>query len=101
MSQRARRVAVAAALMGLVVAVGLPPRPSLGPAFTADRARVLQTADSILRAHRGNPDEWRRLATIGKDTLTAMQSGIYAARAIFPALREWSASRESHERRAE
>jgi membrane protease YdiL (CAAX protease family) len=68
-TKRARRLALAAAVAGLIVAVARPPRPTLGPAFTADRERVLQTADSMLRARGGNPAGWTRLTTIARDTL--------------------------------
>ena len=34
-----------------------------------DRARVLWTADSVLRARGGDPTRWTRLTTIGTDTL--------------------------------
>jgi hypothetical protein len=69
MTRRARRLAVAAAVAGVVVAVGLPPRPTLGPEFTAQRGRVLQAADSMLRARGVDPAGWTRLTTIGQDTL--------------------------------
>ena len=70
-TSRARRLAMAAAIAGVIVAVARPPKPTLGPQFTAERAQVVQTADSMLRAHGGNPAGWRRLANIGKDTLSA------------------------------
>jgi Type II CAAX prenyl endopeptidase Rce1-like len=68
---RARRLAVAAVVAGVIVAVARPPRPTLGPQFTADRQRVLITADSMLLAHGGNPAGWRRLTGTGTDTLAA------------------------------
>lgn len=68
---RARRLAIAAAIAGIVVAVARPPKPPLGPAFTADRNQVLRTADSMLVAHGGNPTGWRRFTIIGTDTLDA------------------------------
>jgi membrane protease YdiL (CAAX protease family) len=68
---RARRFALAAAIAGVIVAVARPPKPTLGPQFTADRAQVVQTADSMLLAHGGSPTGWRRLTGIGKDTLSA------------------------------
>jgi hypothetical protein len=71
LSRRARRLALTAAVAGLVVAVGRPPGPTLGPQFTAQRGRVLQTADSILRAHGADPAGWTRLTTIDTDTLEA------------------------------
>jgi hypothetical protein len=43
----------------------------LGPPFTADRERVILTADSMLLAHGGNPIGWKRLTGIGRDTLQA------------------------------
>jgi len=68
---RARRLAIAAAIAGVVVAVARPPKPPLGPAFTADRSQVLRTADSMLVAHGGNPAGWTRFTIIGTDTLDA------------------------------
>ncbi|MDQ3996277.1 MAG: CPBP family intramembrane metalloprotease, partial [Gemmatimonadota bacterium] len=70
-TRRARRLALAAAVAGLVVAVGRPPRPTHGSEFTAQRGRVLQTADSMLRARGVDPAGWTRLTTIGRDTLEA------------------------------
>ena len=68
---RARRLALAAAVAGVIVAVARPPKPTLGPPFTADRGRVVQTADSMLLARGGNPAGWTRLTGIGRDTLDA------------------------------
>jgi len=68
LTRRARRLAVAAAVAGLLFAVGRPPEPTLGPEFTAQRERVVQTADSMLRARGGNPVGWTRLMTIDTDT---------------------------------
>lgn len=70
-TRRARRLALAAAVAGIMVAVARPPKPTLGPAFTADRQRVVRTADSMLLAHGGNPAGWKRLTTVGRDTLDA------------------------------
>jgi hypothetical protein len=70
-SVRARRLAVAAAIAGVIVAVARPPKPPLGPAFTADRQQILRTADSMLVAHGGNPAGWQRFTIIGTDTLDA------------------------------
>ncbi|HEV2017763.1 MAG TPA: type II CAAX endopeptidase family protein [Gemmatimonadaceae bacterium] len=68
---RARRLALAGAVVGVIFAVARPPKPTLGPPFTADRGRVVQTADSMLLARRGNPAGWTRLTGIGRDTLEA------------------------------
>ncbi|MEA2706665.1 MAG: hypothetical protein QOH22_1453, partial [Gemmatimonadaceae bacterium] len=68
---RARRLALAAAALGVIFSVARPPRPTLGPRFTADRARVIQVADSMLLVHGGDPAGWKRLTGIGKDTLDA------------------------------
>jgi membrane protease YdiL (CAAX protease family) len=68
---RARRLALAAAIAGVIVAVARPPKPTLGADFTADRAQALQTADSMLFTHGGNPAGWTRLAKVGRDTLPA------------------------------
>jgi membrane protease YdiL (CAAX protease family) len=68
---RARRLAMAAVVLGVVVAVARPPRPTLGPEFTADRQHVLRAADSVLLSHGGNPAGWTRLTGTGTDTLAA------------------------------
>ncbi len=68
---RARRLAVMATIIAVIVAVARPPQPTLGPQFTADRASALRTADSMIRAHGGDPAEWRRLTSTGTDTLAA------------------------------
>jgi membrane protease YdiL (CAAX protease family) len=68
---RARRLAVAAAVAGVIVAIARPPKPTLGPQFTADRHRVLVAADSMLLSHGGNPAGWTRLTGTGADTLDA------------------------------
>jgi hypothetical protein len=70
LTHRGRRLAVAAAVAGAVLAVG-PPGPTLGPEFTAERGRVVQTADSVLRARGVEPGDWTRLTTIAWDTLQA------------------------------
>jgi membrane protease YdiL (CAAX protease family) len=69
-SQRARRLALATAVLGVIIAVARPPQPTLGPPFTADRERVLATADSVLIARGVNPDVWKRLPMIGRDSLS-------------------------------
>jgi hypothetical protein len=69
LSARARRLAIAAAIAGLVFSVGRPPEPTLGPEFTAERGRIVQTADSMLRARGGDPSGWTRLTTVSRDTL--------------------------------
>ena len=66
---RARRFAVAAGLVAALAAVFRAPVPTLGPQFTADRAQVLSTSDSVLRARGADPAGWRRLTNIGGDTL--------------------------------
>jgi membrane protease YdiL (CAAX protease family) len=71
LTKRARRLALAAAAAGVIVAVARPPKPTLGPQFTTDRTRVVQTADSMLLAHGGNPEGWKRLTIIGRDTIAA------------------------------
>ncbi|HEX3534773.1 MAG TPA: CPBP family glutamic-type intramembrane protease, partial [Gemmatimonadaceae bacterium] len=68
---RSRRLAIAAAVIGVIFTVARPPKPTLGPGFTAERTRVVRTADSMLVAHGGNPAGWKRLIGIGKDTLEA------------------------------
>jgi len=70
-TKSARRLALAAAVLGVISAVARSPQPTLGPPFTADRERVIQTADSMLLAHGGNAAGWKRLTGIGRDTLAA------------------------------
>jgi hypothetical protein len=48
--------------------VGWPPAPTVGPEFTAPRDRVVQTADSLLRARGVDPAGWRRLASVDSET---------------------------------
>jgi hypothetical protein len=69
LTTRSRRVAVAVVIIAAIAAVARPPQPTLGPRFTADRAHVTSTADSMLRAHRGDPAGWRRLTNTATDTL--------------------------------
>jgi hypothetical protein len=71
LTSRGRQLAVAAAILGVIVAVARPPQPTLGPPFSADRARVLVTADSMLRARGGDPSGWTRLTNTATDTLAA------------------------------
>jgi hypothetical protein len=68
---RARRLAMAALGVGVIVAVARPPKPTLGPQFTADRQQALRTADSVLLSHGVNPAGWTRLTGTGTDTLAA------------------------------
>jgi membrane protease YdiL (CAAX protease family) len=68
---RARRLAMAAVVVGVIVAVARPPKPTLGPQFTADRQDAVRTADSVLVSHGGNPAGWTRLTGTGTDTLAA------------------------------
>jgi len=68
---RARRLAVAAIVAGLIVAIARPPKPTLGPEFTVDRQHVVATADSMLVSRGGNSAGWKRLMGIGTDTLDA------------------------------
>ena len=71
LTRRARRLAVAAAVAGLAVSVGRPPGPTLGPRFTEQRGRIVQTADSIVRARGGDLAGWTRLTTVDSDTREA------------------------------
>jgi len=70
-SARSRRLALGAAVLGLLLAIGRPPGDTLGPRFTAGRDDVLRTADSVLRARGGDPTAWRRLVALGSDTMDA------------------------------
>ncbi len=71
MSTRARRLAGAAAVLGALAALALPPRPVLGPRFTADRAQVLAVADSVVRDRGVGPHAWKRLSTTATETMPA------------------------------
>jgi membrane protease YdiL (CAAX protease family) len=71
LSARGRNLAIAAAVLGIIVAVARPPKPPLGPPFTAERQQVLRTADSMLVAHGGSPSGWKRFTTIGTDAMDA------------------------------
>jgi membrane protease YdiL (CAAX protease family) len=71
LSTRARQLVFAAVVAGLVVAVARPPKPTLGPQYTADRTRVLSVADSMLKAHGGDPTAWKQLTNAATDTLAA------------------------------
>jgi membrane protease YdiL (CAAX protease family) len=70
-TRRARRLAFAAAVAGLVLSVGRPRGPTLGPEFTAQRGHILHTADSMLRARGGDPSGWTRLTSIDTGTRDA------------------------------
>lgn len=71
LTPNARRLAVVAAVIGVIAAIGTPDRPALGPEFTADRAQVLRVADSLVRDRGVDPSAWKRLATTASDTLAA------------------------------
>ena len=68
---QSRRLAVAAVIVAVVAAFVVPTPRTLGPAFTADRATVIRTADSLLRSSGGNPSSWRRLTITARDTLVS------------------------------
>ncbi|MEO8333971.1 MAG: CPBP family glutamic-type intramembrane protease, partial [bacterium] len=70
-TSRARQLAMVAVVIGVVVAVARPPKPTLGPQFTADRARVVSVTDSVLRSRGGNPSSWKALTNTATDTLAA------------------------------
>jgi membrane protease YdiL (CAAX protease family) len=71
LTTRARQLAMAAVVLGTVVAVARPPKPTLGPQFTADRGRVLSVSDSVLRSRGGDPASWKKLTNAATDTLAA------------------------------
>lgn len=75
---RASAVAYALAVSALVAFVIRPARPTLGPAYTADRARAVAVADSMIRAHGVDPDSWRRLTSTRADTLLAWRRYLQA-----------------------
>jgi hypothetical protein len=68
---RSRRLAMGAAIVGVIAALVVPSTPTLGPAFTVDRVAVTRTADSLLRVSGGNPAGWRRLTITARDTLAS------------------------------
>ncbi|MEP6992694.1 MAG: CPBP family intramembrane glutamic endopeptidase, partial [bacterium] len=69
LTRRARRFALASAAVAAIAAVAGPAAPTLGHSFTATRARVMTTADSMVRARGGTPSAWRHLAATATDTL--------------------------------
>jgi membrane protease YdiL (CAAX protease family) len=71
LTERARQFAMAAVVLGVVVAVARPPKPTLGPPFTAERARVVNITDSVLRSRGGDPASWKKLTNVATDTLAA------------------------------
>ncbi len=71
LTSRAKQLAMAAVVLGVVVAVASPNRPTLGPSFTADRARVAAVTDSVLRTRGGDPARWTKLTAVASDTLVA------------------------------
>jgi membrane protease YdiL (CAAX protease family) len=71
LTKRARWLAMAAVIIGVIVGIARPPQPTLGPQFTGDRPLVVRTADSVLRARGGDPTGWRRLTNTAADSLDA------------------------------
>lgn len=69
LAPRSRRLAIAALAIAVLLTVACPPRAPLGPPFTASRATALSTADSLLRDRGVDPSRWKRLSSIGNDTL--------------------------------
>lgn len=69
--ERSRRLAIASVVVAVIAAIGFPSRPTLGPQFTADRAHIIRTADSLLRASGGDTAGWRRLTMTARDTLAS------------------------------
>jgi hypothetical protein len=61
---RRRAAALALGAAAVLLALVLPPRATLGPAFTASRARVAAAADSALRAAGGDPARWARTLAV-------------------------------------
>jgi hypothetical protein len=68
---RARMIARATAVAGVLVALLAPDTPVLGPRFTADRTKVAQTTDSVVRSHAVDAAKWKRLVRTASDTLDA------------------------------
>lgn len=68
---RARSIALALGVVGLLLTLGAPRHAVLGPEATATRATVIATADSVLAA-RGVPTAgWTRLSRFAFDTMDA------------------------------
>jgi membrane protease YdiL (CAAX protease family) len=61
---RRRAAALALGAAAALLAIGLPPRASYGPAFTASRAQVAAAADAALRAAGSDPARWTRTMTV-------------------------------------
>ncbi len=68
LSARSRQVAFAAAAVAAALALTVPRRDTLGPAFTATRADAERVADSVMRARGEDPGTWQRLTTTASDT---------------------------------
>lgn len=63
LGDRARPFAIPIIAAAVLAAIGAPRSGVRGPPFTMARERVVATADSVLRAARGqDPTQWRRLS---------------------------------------
>ena len=91
MTTLARRLAVGAAIIAAVTALGRSSQPVLGPQFTTERSRVIATADSMLRARGADPARWHRLARTATDTLAAWPRFLRANKLI-PRARRFATS---------
>ena len=73
LSARSRQVAFAAVAVAAALALTVPRRDTLGPAFTATRADAERVADSVMRARGQEPGSWQRLTTTASDTVPELR----------------------------
>ncbi len=71
LSARSKRIASLAAIVAVIAAIAVPRAAVRGPDYTADRARAITAADSLLAARGAIPGAWRRLTGTATDTLTS------------------------------
>ena len=90
-TRRSRQLAIGGGLIAAIIAIARPPLPTLGPEFTAHRAQVLVTTDSVLRSRGGDPSSWRRLTNTATDTLVAWPRFVKEYK-IIPRARQLAAS---------
>ena len=64
-----RRIAPIIGALALIGVVASPRPRHIGPAFVVPATRVWSVADSMLRARRQDPAQWRRLSSTARDTL--------------------------------
>jgi len=72
LTPRARTWAMIAGVVGVIVTLAMPARPTLGPKLSAGRGSVLRVADSALVARGVAVTGWTRLARVAADTTDAL-----------------------------